>query len=184
MCVWGSAGRPLTRHLTFKVTMKSASSGRAPFSPTRTLVFGTLAVGTVDICWAFFWTAVGGHGPVYVLQSVAGGWLGAATYDRGVASAFLGMFTHFFIAGSVVTTYFLVSRKVARLAERPWVFGPLYGILVYVIMNQLVLPLSAWHSSGIHVGPALWKGLFIHMFGIGLITALVTRRGTAGAYPG
>lgn len=163
--------------------MKSASSGRIPFSARRTIVFGTLAVGTIDICWAFFWTALGGHGPVYVLQSVAGGWLGAATYNGGVATAFLGMFTHFFIAGSVVTTYYLVSRKVAVLAQRPWVFGPLYGILVYLIMYQLVLPLSAWHTTGLHLNPAFWKGLSIHMFGIGLVTALVTRRGTAGAYP-
>ena len=163
--------------------MNNASSARAPFSPARTLLFGTVAVGTVDICWAFFWTAIGGHGPVYVLQSVAGGWLGAATYDGGLATAFLGMFTHYFIAGSVMTTYFLVSRRFPELARRPWVYGPLYGILVYFIMNQLVLPLSAWHTTGVHLNKALVKGLIIHMFGIGLIAALVTRRGTAGAYP-
>ena len=163
--------------------MKSASSGLAPFSVGRTILFGTIAVGTVDICWAFFWTALGGHGPVYVLQSVAGGWLGAATYDGGLTTAFLGMFTHYFIAGSVMTTYFLASRKLPELARKPWIFGPLYGILVYVIMYQFVLPLSAWHTTGIHVNPALWKGLCIHMFGIGLISALITRRGTAGAYP-
>lgn len=159
--------------------MKPAPSASAPFSTRRALLFGTLAVGTIDICWAFFWTAVGGHGPVYLLQSIAGGWLGAATYDGGITTAFLGMFTHYFIAGSVMTTYFLVSRRFPELARRPWMYGPLYGILVYFVMNQLVLPLSAWHTSGVHFNLAFAKGIFIHMFGIGLVAALVTRRGTA-----
>jgi hypothetical protein len=46
-----------------------------------------------------------------------------------------------------------------------------------------VLPLSAWHSSGLHLNAAFVKGICIHMFGIGLVAALVTRRGTTGAYP-
>lgn len=161
--------------------MKSASSARAPFSPARTIILGTAAVGTIDICWAFLISASGGAGPIKVLQSVAGGWLGAATYQGGVATAFLGMFTHYFIAGSVVTTYFLVSRRFHELARKPWIYGPLYGALVYFIMYQLVLPLSAWQGTGLHPidhTANFLKGLFIHLFGIGLIAALVTRRGT------
>lgn len=162
--------------------MNSASSGRTPFSPGRTILFGMLAVGTIDICWAFLVSALGGTGPIAVLQSVAGGWLGQATYAGGLTTAFLGMFTHYFIAGSVVTTYFLVSRKFPDLARRPFLFGPLYGVVVYFVMYQIVLPLSAWQSTGLHPidhTANFLKGLFIHLFGIGLVAALVTRRGTA-----
>ena len=158
--------------------MKSASSARTPFSPVRTVILGTVAVGTIDICWAFVMSALNGEGPVHVLQSVAGGWLGRATYDGGAATAFLGMFTHYFIAGAVVTTYYLASRRFGALARRPWVFGPLYGILVYLVMYGVVLRLSAWHTHGPSLGLGMAKALFIHMFGIGTVAALVTRRGS------
>lgn len=164
--------------------MKSAPSARTPFSPARTIILGTVAVGTVDICWAFLISAAGGTGPIKVLQSVAGGWLGEATYQGGMATAFLGMFTHYFIAGSVVTTYFLVSRKFVGLVRRPWIWGPVYGAVVYFVMYQLVLPLSAWQGTGLHPidhTANFLKGLFIHLFGIGLIAALVARRGTSAA---
>lgn len=166
--------------------MNTAPSGRIPFSRRRTILFGTVAVGTIDICWAFLVSGLSGTGPIAVLQSVAGGWLGKATYDGGLATAFLGMFTHYFIAASVVTTYFLVSRSLPRLAQRPFLFGPLYGLAVYVVMYQFVLPLSAWHTTGLHPianTAGFLKGLFIHLFGIGLVAALVTRRGTALAQP-
>ena len=159
--------------------MRSVPSVRYPFSPRRTILFGALAVGTVDILWAFGWSAVSGHGPIWVFQGVAGGLLGPATFEGGLPTALLGMFLHYFIATAVVTTYFLASRRLPLLARLPWVFGPLYGICVYLVMYQMVLPLSAYHTSGIHWNAALAKGVFIHMFGIGLLCALFARRGMA-----
>ncbi|HET7042602.1 MAG TPA: hypothetical protein VFI13_11305 [Gemmatimonadales bacterium] len=159
--------------------MNSASSGRTPFSPQRTILFGGVAVGTCDILWAFLMSALAGRGPVSVLQSVAGGFLGPATFQGGAATAFLGMFTHYFIATCWMTVYYLVSRRLPALARRPWVFGPLYGVLVYLMMYGVVLPLSAWHTHGPAFDLTMAKALFIHMFGIGTVAALVTRRGTA-----
>lgn len=162
--------------------MNSAPSARHPFSPRRTIIFGSLTVGTVDILWAICWSAVSGHGPIWVFQPVAGGLLGTATFQGGLPTALLGMLFHYFIATCVVTTYYLASRRLSALARRPWIFGPLYGIVVYMVMNQVVLPLSAYHTSGIHWNLALAKGLFIHMFGIGSIAALFARRGSV--HPG
>ena len=158
--------------------MNSAPSAARPFSPARTILFGALTVGTVDIMWAFFWSAMSGKGPINVLQSVAGGLLGQATFDGGASTALLGMVIHFFIATCVVTTYYLASRRLPQLARQPWLFGPIYGIGVYLVMYQIVLPLSAYHTSGIHFNPAFAKGITIHIFGIGLIAALFARRGT------
>ena len=158
--------------------MNSAPSAVPRFSPTRTILFGALTVGTVDIMWAFFWSAVSGKGPINVLQSVAGGLLGQATFEGGAATALLGMVIHYFIATCVVTTYFLASRRFPQLARQPWIWGPLYGIAVYLVMFQIVLPLSAFHTSGIHFNLAFAKGITIHIFGIGLIAALFARRGS------
>lgn len=158
--------------------MNSAPSGRTPFSPRRTILFGGLAVGTTDILWAIVMNAMNGKGPVWVFQSVAGGLFGAATFQGGARTALIGMGLHFFIATCWVTAYFLASRRLPDLARRPFLWGPLYGVLVYVIMYQVVLPLSAYHTSGIHLGAAMFKQLFIHIFGVGLLAALLVRRGT------
>ena len=50
------------------------------------------------------------------------------------------------------------------------------GILVYLIMNLVVLRLSAIPFKMSYPWPALIGGLLIHMFGIGFPIALVTRR--------
>jgi hypothetical protein len=152
---------------------------RSPLSPGQTILLGALAIGTIDILWAIVLFAIEGRGPISALQSVAGGLLGRATYDGGLKTALLGLLIHFFIASCVMTTYYLASRRFPALARKPWLYGILYGIVVYVVMYQVVLPLSAWHTKGIKVSAQLAKGLFIHMFGIGLVAGLVTRRGTA-----
>jgi hypothetical protein len=153
-------------------------SGRQPLSPGRTILLGGLVIGTLDILWAITMTVIKGGTVISVLQSIAGGLLGAATNDGGAKTAALGLVIHYFIATTVMTVYYLASRKLPALARKPWVFGPLYGIMVYVFMYQVVLPLSAWHTKGIKWGLPLAKGLFIHIFGIGLMAALMTRRGT------
>jgi hypothetical protein len=158
--------------------MNSAPSARPPFSPRRTIIFGGLTIGVVDILWAIVNSAFNGKGPVWVFQSVAGGLLGPATFQGGAKTALLGMVLHFCIAATVMAIYFLASRKLKILAERPWLCGILYGIGVYGVMYGVVLPHSAFHTAGIKWGVPLAKGLFIHMFGVGLIAGLFTRRGS------
>jgi hypothetical protein len=149
----------------------------------RTILLGGLAIGTLDILWAFGNSALKGTSPVTVLQSIAGGLLGATSYDGGAKTAVLGTLLHYFIATTVMTVYYLASRRLPQLARRPWIYGPLYGILVYVVMYQLVLPLSALHTKGIKLGLPLAKGIFIHLFGIGLVAGLVTRWGRSAQEP-
>jgi hypothetical protein len=158
--------------------MNSAPSDARRFSRTRTLVLGMLAVGTVDILWAFGNAALSGKGPIWLLQTIAGGLLHREAYEGGMATAFLGMFLHYFIAGSIVTVYYLASRKLPLLVERAWLCGPIYGIGVYLFMQLVVLPLARW-GGGLNPGIGMAKALFIHMFGVGLIAALVVRRGPA-----
>ncbi len=146
-------------------------------SAARTILLGMLAIGTIDILWAMGMAVIEGKDPLRVLQTIAGGLLGSATFEGGAGTMVLGAVIHYFIACCVMTTYYLASRKFPQLARKPWVYGILYGIAVYVVMYQVVLPLSAWHTKGIKLGVPLAKALFIHMFGIGLVAGLMTRWG-------
>lgn len=161
--------------------MAAATFARTPFSPRRTILFGGLAVGTADILWAIVMNGLKGKSAVWVLQSVAGGLLGTATFDGGLRTALLGMLCHYTIATCWFTAFYLVSRRWPAIARRPWVYGPLYGIFVYVMMYQFVLPLSAFHTAGIRLGIELVKGLTIHIFGVGVLTAVIARKGNPAA---
>jgi hypothetical protein len=153
----------------------SQPTSSSPWSPTRTILTGGLLIGTIDILWAVGNTLIDGGDPLRPIYSIAGGLMGRAAYDGGLKTAALGLVIHYFIATCVMTTYYLASRRFPALARKPWLYGIIYGILVYVVMYQVVLPLSAWHTKGIKWGTQLAKGLFIHMFGVGLVAGLVTR---------
>jgi len=143
---------------------------------TRAVLLGTLTVGTLDALDAFIFFGLRGVTPIRILQSIASGLLGRAAYHRGAQAALLGLLLHVFIAFGIVVTYVAATRVTPVLARRPWIFGPLYGIAVYFVMNLLVLPLSA-AAVGTFPPPTaiLANGVLIHMVGVGLPSALFAR---------
>jgi hypothetical protein len=147
---------------------------------------GGLVAGALDITYACtFWAIKAGVPAQRIFQSVAAGLLGRASFTGGWGTAILGLGLHFFIATTMSVTYYVVSRRVPVLAERPIPFGAAYGLLLYVIMNYVVVPLSA--ASGGGRKDPLWVGLSIvvHVVLIGIPIALFTWRaarvGTEGA---
>lgn len=149
-----------------------ASAGRVALRDSSRLAssiaLGALIVGVLDAADATLFSALyRGAPPGRVWQSVASGALGRAAFDGGTATVALGLAFHFFIAACVVVTYVLASRRWPVLARRWIVLGPLYGLVVYAVMNLVVIPLSA-------IGPvvpapaAFINGILIHLVGVGL----------------
>ena len=151
----------------------------APLSFGRALLLGALTVGTLDLLDAFVFFGLRGVPPIRILQSIASGWLGKASYSGGVPTAILGLASHFLIATGIVATYLLASRAMPVLARKPFVFGPLYGLAVYAVMNYVVIPLSA-AASAKPSPPVLANGLLIHLLGVGLPSALFARAAVHG----
>ena len=147
-------------------------------STTRALLYGTLVVGTLDLADAFVFFGLRGARPIRILQSIASGLLGRAAFSGGLGAAVLGAALHFFIAFMVVATFFVASRYVAVLRRSPLWSGLIYGIVVYLVMNLVVLPLSA-ASPGSFTWPVVANGLLIHMLGVGLPSSLFARAGRA-----
>lgn len=130
-----------------------------------------------------FWGIGYGARPIRILQSVARGVLGSASREGGAASAALGGALHYFIAISMAVVYFLASRRLDVLRRRPIACGLVYGVLLYLVMNFVVLPLSA--SGMPKFDNVLWVALSVvmHMcFGVicGWSTWLASRP-SAGA---
>ena len=144
----------------------------------RAILWGGLIAGALDITYAIVFSYLRSNvSPIVILQSVASGLLGANSYNGGFATAALGLFLHFLIAYIWATVYYAASRKLDLLVRVPYVCGVVYGLLVYVFMNYVVIPLSAAPFKGNTPSTAtLVTGLLIHMLGIGLPIALATRR--------
>jgi Na+/alanine symporter len=103
-----------------------------------------------------------------VPRAIAGGLLGPTALHGGSGVYVLGILLHFFIATSAAAVYYLASRKLAFLKDHPFVCGPFYGIAVFLVMNLIVLPLSALHFRGPFQLARLIQGLVVHMILIGL----------------
>ena len=137
---------------------------------------GGLVAGTLDIVYACVFWALKADVPVQrILQSVAAGVLGKASFQGGAETAALGLGLHYFIATSMSVVYYLVARRWALLWQRPLRYGGAYGLLLYVIMNYVVLPLSAAGPSSKN---ALWivLSVLVHICLIGTPIALFARR--------
>ena len=149
-------------------------SGEGGLSEGRALLWGTLIVGTADILDAFIFFGLRGIRPVRILQGIASGILGRDAFSGGAATAALGALLHYFIAFVIVRVFLAASRRLPDLARRPWLYGPLYGLVVYAVMNYVVIPLSLVTTRPRPLA-VLANGLLIHMLGVGLPTALIAR---------
>lgn len=140
------------------------------------IFWGGLIAGTLDICAAFLtaWLRAG-VGPVRVLHFVASGLIGQDSFQGGAKTAVLGLALHFLIATGATIVFYLASRKLLFLVERPIHFGLLYGVAVYLFMNFVVLPLSRVPQRPMTVSGFI-IGLVTIMFCIGLPIALIVRR--------
>jgi hypothetical protein len=152
----------------------SRDAARLPFG--RALVFGGLAVGILDGLDAIvFFGLRSGATPMRVFQGIASGVMGGSAITGGWPAALLGVALHFSIAFTIVLVFLLASRRLAALTRAPVLWGLVYGIAVYLVMNRIVIPLSAIGSSAWPPVPVLINGLLIHMFGVGLPASLAAR---------
>lgn len=101
-----------------------------------------LLCGALDIAYAAVASVVQGGTVAGMLRAVASGPFGNGARDWGVAGSIAGLGVHFAIMGAMVAAWFLAVRRWPALARWPWwLTGALYGGLLYVVMNGIVLPL-------------------------------------------
>ena len=146
------------------------------------VVAGGLVAGALDIAFACGYWAIARDVPAgRILQSVASGVLGKASFDGGTATAMLGLALHFFITLVMSLVYFAASRRLPALAQRPVALGALYGVALWIAMNYVVVPLS--NAAGGSPGLDLWTGMSIaaHVLLVGIPIALCARRATTPA---
>jgi hypothetical protein len=148
-------------------------SGRGQAFPA--IFWGGLLAGIGDITQAFVVFGYYGARPFRILQSIPRGIFGARTFQMGWTSAILGIVLHFTIAFTAAAVYYLASRRMRGLVERPVLFGLLYGEVVFLFMYFVVMPLSAIGFPKFSTATYI-TGPLGHTVLVGLPIALMTRR--------
>ncbi len=145
-------------------------------SALRTVLLAGLAGATIDIVFAFLffgWTI--GISPLRVLQSVATGWYGRASFDGGLVTAAVGLVSHFFILIVAAWFYYLASRRLPLLNRSPLACGVAFGIAIYVAMTFVIVPLSATPARALTLSVVSVGQFLIHPV-IGVAIAMIVQR--------
>jgi len=147
-----------------------------PVTPGVAIFYGGLIAGILDAAdgvVAYYFAA--GLNPIQVLQFIASGLYGAAAFQKGVPGALVGLLIHFFIAFAVAGVYVGAARFLPMLRTQAVLWGTLYGVAVFIVMNFVVLPHTAVVSSPLSL-PLLLNGVLGHALFVGVPIALVARR--------
>jgi len=140
----------------------------------KAILLGGLTAGVLDITYAMVAYSFVGVSPRIILQSVASGWLGKSAYSGGVPTAVLGIVSHLAITCVMAAVLFLAARRVQWIRQRLLLSGALFGLLAFVVMNYVVVPLSAAAVQSPR-GVFLAGGLVAHVFLVGIPIALAIR---------
>lgn len=139
------------------------------------ILWGGLIAGTMDITAAILTYKIRNNvPPIRILQGVASGLLGTSSYGGGAKTAALGLFLHFMIAFIWTAVFYAASRKMPWLIQHAVIVGIFYGMFVQQFMQQVVLPLSAFHKPPFSLS-GLVIGLITHIVCVGLPIALSVR---------
>lgn len=137
---------------------------------------GGLVAGTVDIGAACLINLLG---PAVILHAIASGLLGKPSFQGGLPTAVLGLFLQWFMGLLIAGVYVFALQRLAWM-RRDWrLSGFLYGVTIYYVMNEVVVPLSnAWPGHDFS-NPINWEKFCENMLAMilfGLIVAFFARR--------
>ena len=145
--------------------------GRSMLKP---IAIATAISGTLDILFAMILTVFFGREIGNMLRYVGSGPFPAAM-DMGTGGAILGLVVHFALMAIMATAFMLIARERPRLLQSPIMAGIAYGLITYVIMNLIVVPLrfdAPLPPSTLSIATQL----FAHICLVGIPMALIAAR--------
>ena len=145
-----------------------------------TIVQAGLVAGILDAMGAMITFIIRtGKSPAVVWKYVASGVFGQEALASGSGMVGWGLFFHFCIALIWACVFFLIYPTIRRFISNPVIVGLLYGIVVWLLMNLIVLPLSNVTAQPFDLSRAV-IGMGVLMVCIGLPISLIVHK----YYPG
>lgn len=136
----------------------------------ETIAIGGRIAGTLDGLDAVVYGKVAmGISAGLIFRNSASGLLGMSAFSGGRLAGVLGLALHSSIALGAATVFHLTSRRWKLLVQKPWIFGPAFGVAVHIVMHYRVVPGSAVPPRRSPMGWAEFLNLrFAHLVFVGL----------------
>src|SRR5712675_536774 len=94
-------------------------------------------------------------------------------FNGGAVMICVGVLLHYFIAFTFTVLFFFIYPKINILAKNKIITGLIYGIIIWIIMNFIVVPVSnTTPKFAFNIRGAL-VGALILMFAVGLPISLI-----------
>jgi hypothetical protein len=148
----------------------------SPNSALKAILVGGLVAALLDILDPILFFGLRGVAPIRIPQSIASGLLGRAAYSGGLRTVLLGLALHLFIALVWAALFVFAARGLSFLTRRAVLSGLLYGAIIYIFMNYVVLPNSQVFPRSHPTGAALANGILAMLLLVGLPISLANRR--------
>ena len=157
----------------------NANAAAFPANRSRDLIAILLAgiiAGSLDLTFAFtFHGLMSGATPLRILQTIATGWLGLDALKGGLPAAALGFVSHYGILIGASALYLIAMLRMRWMTAHAYLYGMVYGVMIYAFMHLVVLPLSnAPHFKPTVLGTAC--DFAMHGLVIGPAIALALKR--------
>jgi uncharacterized membrane protein YagU involved in acid resistance len=109
-------------------------------TPARAALLAGLVAGTIDI---FAAALINQAGLLVILQAIASGLIGRSAFAGGAGTALLGLLLQWVMSILIAAIYLLVTAPLPRMRRHWLLTGTFAGVVIFVVMNGLVVPLSA-----------------------------------------
>jgi hypothetical protein len=144
----------------------------------RLSVIGGLILGMFHLIIqsGFVFTLLEKNPLISVLQYVASGAMGNAAFAGGLATALFGLVLDFFMTTIMASVFILSADRIPLLRRHVIPGSLLYGFGIFIVMNLIVLPLSAAPPLP---APPMWLFIEIileHILLIGLPLGILMRQ--------
>jgi uncharacterized membrane protein YagU involved in acid resistance len=104
------------------------------------VLYGGFVAGTLDVLAA---ALINWLNPLIIMRAIASGLLGRAAFQGGLPVAALGLLLQWAMSLLIAAIFVFAARRLAWLGRRWVAAGLLYGVVVFVVMEYVVVPLSA-----------------------------------------
>lgn len=139
----------------------------------RIISLTALLAGTLDILAAIVSTYIRfGLGPGRVFKFIASGVFGDSAFSGGTSMIFSGIIFHYFIASFWALLFFILYPKLRINTKHKIINGLLYGIIIWLVMNLIVVPLSNTPEINFSVPDVLLGVIYLILF-VGLPISLM-----------
>lgn len=162
------------------MTTIASTSSTSRNSLLRLSMIGGLIIGFLHVVvqLGFVFSFLGKTPLISVLQYIASGIMGDAAYAGGLTTALFGLVLEFIMTIIIAGIFVFSADRISLLRKNVIPGSLLYGFGVFIVMNLIVLPLSA---AAVLPPPATWlliEMILEHILLIGLPLGILVQRNT------